>query len=75
MNEQDANLKVRDSIQSIFLELMLEADQDPTDEDFDESADLADTFLDALGFKVVGVTEDVITCEITNFADLANKLD
>jgi len=75
MNEQDATLKVRDAIQSVFLDLMLDPDQDPSDEEFDESEDLADVFLEALGFKVVGMTEDVITCEITNFADLANKLD
>lgn len=75
MNEQDATLKVRDAIQSIFLGLMLDPDQEPVDEDFDDSENLADIFIDSLGFKVISVTEDIITCEITNFADLANKLD
>ena len=69
MNEQDAMLKVRDSIQSLFLGMMLDEDQDPSDDDFDESEDLTDIFLDLLGFKVVSVTDEVITCEITNIVD------
>jgi hypothetical protein len=69
MNEQDAMLKVRDSIQSLFLGMMLDEEQDPSDDDFDESEDLTDIFLDLLGFKVVSVTDEVITCEITNIVD------
>lgn len=70
MNEQDAALKVRDSIQAVFLELMLDEDAEPTEDDFVDSEVITDVFLDLLGFKVVGVTDTTITCEITNQVDL-----
>lgn len=70
MNEQDAALKIRDTIQAAFLDLMLDEDADPTEDDFEDSEQLTDVLLELLGLKVVAVTDDTITCEVTNFTDL-----
>lgn len=70
MNEQDAALKIRDSFQAVFLDLMLDEDADPTDEDFEDSELMAEALIEALGLRVVAVTDSTITCEVTNFTDL-----
>ena len=70
MNEQDAALKLRDTIQSVFLDLMLDEDAAATEEDYEISESLTDIFFETLDFRVVSVTDTTITCEVANFVDL-----
>lgn len=70
MNEQDAALKIRDSIQAVFLDLMLDEDVDPTEDDFEDSELMAEALIEGLGLRVVALTDTTITCEITNFTVL-----
>lgn len=70
MNEQDAALKLRDTIQSVFLDLMLGEEMDATEEDYENSEAVTDLLIETLNLQVINVTETTITCEVTNFVDL-----
>lgn len=70
MNEQDAALKIRDTIQAVFLDLMIDEDADPTEEEFEDSEIIAQTLIESLELRVIAVTDSIITCEITNLIDL-----
>jgi hypothetical protein len=70
MNEQDAALKLRDTIQSVFLDLMLDEEAEATEEDYETSEAVTDLLIETLNLQVINVTETTITCEVTNFVDL-----
>jgi hypothetical protein len=71
MSEQtDALLAIRDSIQGVLLELLLDEDvETPSDEDMDATSDLTDVMLEILNIKVLEVNGREITCTMTLLLD------
>lgn len=71
MSEQtDALLAIRDSIQGVLLELLIDEDTDtPSDDDLDATNDLTDLLLEILNIKVVEVSGRDIVCTMTLLLD------
>lgn len=71
MTEQtDALLAIRDSIQGVLLELLMDEDTEtPSDDDLDATNDLTDVLLEILNIKVVEVNGRDITCTMTLLVD------
>ena len=71
MNEQtDALLAIRDSIQGVLLELLMdEGTETPSDDDMDATSDLTDVMLEVLNIQVVEVKGRDIVCTMTLLLD------
>lgn len=71
MSEQtDALLAIRDSIQGVLLELLMDEDVDtPSDDDLDATSDLTDVLLELLNIKVIEVSGRDIVCTMTLLLD------
>jgi hypothetical protein len=71
MTEQtDALLSIRDSIQGVLLELLMDEDvETPSDDDMDATSDLTDLMLEILNIKVIEVSGRDIVCTMTLLLD------
>lgn len=61
----DALLKIRDTIQLVLLDLLTEDEEVVTEEEQDTVAELTDILLEALDLTVASVDEDKAICYIS----------
>jgi hypothetical protein len=61
----DALLKIRDTIQLVLLDLLAEDEEEVTEEEQDTVAELTDILLEALDLTVASVEDDKAICYIS----------
>lgn len=61
----DALLKIRDTIQMVLIDLLSEDEESVTEEEQDTVAELTDILLEALELTVASVDEDKAICYVS----------